>query len=336
LGVPARYVEGYMVDAVANQNTEVKDKYHWVEVFVDSYGWMQIEAALDEKIDIFVKPKDDSKIYDGTPLTATEGELYGASEELKKLFEDNGYKIEGRYSGEIIDVGSISSGITDVRILDANGNNITYRFNVTTRTGILKITPATIDISVFNIYKPYDGKPARYDEDNFFSVKSEDFIKSGFELKLVETFSEVNVHELSATAINESIGSYFDFSVTNDKGDDISRNFRLRLVSPSDKLSLDDYIVVRITPRVIELTTGSSETPYIEGAVLENNKVYVSLGPLAEGDVLKAKAIGQLNYIGKTDNPIDLESLKIVNANDENVTGNYHITIRHGTLTFTE
>ena len=336
LGVPARYVEGYIVDAVANQKTEVKDKYHWVEVFVDSYGWMQIEVALDEKIDIFVKPEDDSKIYDGTPLTATNAELYGASEELKKLFEDNGYKIEGTYSGEIIDVGSISSGITDVRILDANGNNITYRFNVNTRTGILKITPATIDISVFNIYRPYDGKPARYDEDNFFSVKSEDFIKSGLQLKLVETFSEVNVHELSATAINKSIGSYFDFSVTNDKGDDISRNFRLRLVSPSDKLSLDDYIVVRITPRVIELTTGSSETPYIEGAVLENNKVYVSLGPLAEGDVLKAKAIGQLNYIGKTDNPIDLESLKIVNANEEDVTGNYHITIRHGTLTFTE
>lgn len=47
LGIPARYVTGYTAEAKANQTVNVPDRnaHAWVEVYVDGYGWQNVEVT---------------------------------------------------------------------------------------------------------------------------------------------------------------------------------------------------------------------------------------------------------------------------------------------------
>lgn len=46
LGIPARYVEGFMLETTANEFVDIKNPGHaWVEVYMDGVGWMQVEVT---------------------------------------------------------------------------------------------------------------------------------------------------------------------------------------------------------------------------------------------------------------------------------------------------
>ncbi len=53
-GIPARYVEGYLVDAVAGQPTVVygKNAHAWVEYYVPELGWVVLEATPSDGLPI--------------------------------------------------------------------------------------------------------------------------------------------------------------------------------------------------------------------------------------------------------------------------------------------
>ena len=116
----------------------------------------------------------------------------------------------------------------------------------------------------------------------------------------------------------------------------LSHNYYVNLVSYSDKVSLDDYVIVEIKPKSIEITSASQTKLYSEGAKLINNKVTVTLGELVENQKLLAVANGVLDQIGSIPNPINPETVVILDANGDDVTYNYVITIKYGTLTFLE
>ena len=335
LGVPARYVEGYFVNVEAYQQTDVKDAHCWVEVFVENYGWMQIEVAFEDKIDIVVKPKDEKRIYNGNELVAKEAELFEPSDEIKELFEKNGYTITGIFSGSRIDVGQTTSSISDVRICDAYGNNITYKFNINTIWGSLEVEPVQIDVLLSKISKTYDGKPVSYSNDKFYYIRSEVFKQLGYKLNLTATFPEVNVYNLTAGDINRNSTQYITFNVM-DGDKDITHNFYLNFVSYSTEVTPDDYVVVEINPRKIEITSASQTKYYTEGAKLMNAKVTVTMGSLADNHKLIAFASGVLDTVGSVENPINVETIAIVDAGANVVTGNYSITVKHGILTFIE
>ena len=338
LGIPARYVEGYLVKTEANEQTDVKDAHCWVEVFLDYYGWMQIEVVGVEthKIEIILKPKDEEKPYDGNPLEAKEVEFYQVSDDIIELFEINKYKISAKFSGSITDVGKTISRITELQIYDANGNNITYRFDIKTVTGDLTVTPIPINVLLSNLSKTYDGLPATYlDNDKFYSVRDDKFKEKGYTLTLSANFIETNVYKLSAADINNEIDAYISFTVM-DGEKDISKNFYINLVSYSEDVAVEDYIVVEIKQRPIEISSASQTKYYIEGAKLVNNKVSVTRGSLVENHKLFAVANGVLEAVGSIENPIDTESVKIADSEGNNVTRNYKITIKYGVLTFIE
>ena len=294
---------------------------------------MQIEVAFEDKIDIVVKPKDEKRIYNGNELVAKEAELFEPSDEIKELFEKNGYTITGIFSGSRIDVGQTTSSISDVRIYDAYGNNITYKFNINTIWGSLEVEPVQIDVLLSKISKTYDGKPASYSNDKFYYIRSEVFKQLGYKLNLTATFPEVNVYNLTAGDINRNSTQYITFNVM-DGDKDITHNFYLNFVSYSTEVTPDDYVVVEINPRKIEITSASQTKYYTEGAKLINTKVTVTMGSLADNHKLIALAIGVLDTVGSVENPINVESIAIVDAGANVVTGNYSITVKHGILTF--
>ena len=50
LGIPARYVEGYMVETEAGKFVEITSPGHaWVEVYIDGIGWIQVEVTGSEE-----------------------------------------------------------------------------------------------------------------------------------------------------------------------------------------------------------------------------------------------------------------------------------------------
>ncbi len=343
MGVPARYVEGYWVEVEAYQQTDVKDAHYWVEVFVENYGWMQVEVAFDDKIDITIKPKNEEKVYNGTPLEASKAELFEPSDELKALFELNGYTIEGVFTGSRTDVGTTSSTISNVRIYDDEGNDITYKFNINTMYGTLKVTPVQVDILLYNISKTYDEKPASYTSEKFYSIRSSTFKQMGYELYLNVTFTEVNVHKLTAGDINRNSTDYVTYTIM-DGDKDVTHNFYLNFVPYDDgnraegeeASTPDDYVVVEIKPRKIEITSASQTKYYTDGAKLINTRVTVTMGSLAGNQKLVAFASGVIDAVGSVENIIDMETVAIVDEGANNVTTNYEITVKHGILTFLE
>ena len=47
LGVPARYVSGYIADVTAGETVDVPDQnaHAWVEIYLRGYGWYPVEMT---------------------------------------------------------------------------------------------------------------------------------------------------------------------------------------------------------------------------------------------------------------------------------------------------
>ena len=344
VGISARFVEGYVVNAKANSLTEVKNLHYWVEVYLDGYGWMQVEVTTgfgnvsSEKTDITLKPMDKTKIYDGKPLTADNVQLVNASEKIVELFEK--YTIEATFSGSITNVydeasGQIFSKISSVKILDEDGYDITYKFNINTNNGgDLTIEPATIDVCLKTISKNYDGKPLSYSGNDFYSIRTQSFKDSGAVLKLNVTFTDPTVRSISIDEMNANISQYVTFTI--DGSSLKAQNYKIKIVPYSTDEAFVNLPIAQINKRVIELTTATETKYYIEGAVLQNNAVEVTRGSLVSGHMLYAEAIGVLDKIGSTPNVIDVNTIKILDENGNDVTGQYQISVITGILTFLE
>ena len=93
-----------------------------------------------------------SKAYDGMPLTAA-GEVIAAG-------LPTGYSVTAVLSGSQTDAGSSESEIISYQILNADETDVTAAFsNVTTKKGILTITPAQLTITTPTLRKAYNAAP---------------------------------------------------------------------------------------------------------------------------------------------------------------------------------
>ena len=346
LGIPARYVEGYYVETEPNVNTEVTIEHSWVEVFVPRYGWMQVEVTPGfgdydlDKEDLTVKPVDLSKPYDGDPLEAkNEVEQTDA---IKSLI-NQGYKIEVVCRGSRTEIGTSSSTIESIKIFDAMGRNVTYKFNITTEEGILEVTKIPIKVCFYSAAKTYDGEKL---ENTDYTIEDSDFIATGYKLEIAYIYDKVDVYTLTIGDImndKSNFSKYFSFRVMN--GDeDITHLYYIDLV-PDPDLELDpdpeakiespsDYIVGRINPKTIEIASESVEAVYVEGKELKNGTVTVIMGPLLDGHRLVATTTATLKEVGSIENTVNMDSIFIFDAYENEVSQNYNIIVHHGVLTF--
>ena len=91
-----------------------------------------------------------SKVYDGTALSDNTVTVTGLPD---------GYTYQASCSASITDVGSIENTISEIKIFDANGKDVTKLFtNVTKTAGTLTVTPAPVTISTGSASKVYDGE----------------------------------------------------------------------------------------------------------------------------------------------------------------------------------
>ena len=91
-----------------------------------------------------------TKDYDGTALSDNTITVTGMPE---------GYTYSAACAASITDAGSTENIISEIKIFDANGKDVTKLFtNITRTNGVLTITPAAVTVTTGSAWKVYDGE----------------------------------------------------------------------------------------------------------------------------------------------------------------------------------
>ncbi len=326
LGIPARYVTGFVGDVQAGKTVSVttKQAHAWVEVYLDGMGWVQVEvtgegffrggegeAAGDDFEESFgsftVKPVDVDKEYDGTPLYA-ENKVEGlVFEELLAM----GYTYEATVSGWRTDYGESESVITHFVIYDPQGNDVTDKFSFKLEKGSILVTKPQIHVRVYSLQKYYDGTPLSYESDDYSVVK----IPERHTLRLELKGSLTDAGRLSLRSLSK-----LPVTVYDGKGNDVTADYYVKFIGEP----------LRVDRRAIEIT-GVSKVKEYDGAPLKGDSAWISKGSLAAGHTIEIELSAFLIDVGSTENTIG--SVKILDAEGKNVANNYRITKRSGMLT---
>lgn len=110
---------------------------------------------------IIVKAKDLTKPYDGDALAAD-----NTYELIGDLAEGHRLVVTTKVSKNVINVTDKDGKhqIASVKVLDSNGDNVTYLYDITMLEGDLTITPITITLTSGDYSWPYDGQSHSYPE----------------------------------------------------------------------------------------------------------------------------------------------------------------------------
>lgn len=113
-------------------------------------GTLEVTGKAITDITITV---NESKVYDGTPLTLT-------ADKIKVTPAlPSGYTISATFSAsERTDAGKDEITLTNIAIKDASGNDVTAKFNTKVEKGSLEVTKRPLTITTGDKTKVYDGK----------------------------------------------------------------------------------------------------------------------------------------------------------------------------------
>ncbi len=182
LGVPARFTTGFLTEPVTNVETPVtgKDAYAWVEVYVDGTGWVMVDVVgmiegvptdINGQI-MLVRPDGTyyvemsaaniEKVYDGQPVDAALLNSYNII---------NGDILNGHYvqmsTGQkldLINVGVSELDLSELRIIDSNGIDVTEQYYINPNFGKLTIKKRPITVCSQSVTREYDGTALMSDE----------------------------------------------------------------------------------------------------------------------------------------------------------------------------
>lgn len=339
LGIPARYTTGFMLDVKAGEWVEIRSPGHaWVEVYVDGLGWVQVEVTgsaganpdpdpdppVEQKPELELIPAFRHKVYDGTYLyAADELVLTPSLEALLQL----GYTYTVTVSGTQREVGDGVSVVHSFTLYDPRGRDVTADFRIVKRNGLLRVTAAAVEVFLYPVVKTYDGKPAVWSEGDYAVLS----LPEGCRLELTVTLPADTIGLCLLTELNRSADSCASYRIYRD-GLDVTRSYSLVFAVPE---GTEDVPVLTVNPRTLELTA-ASETRIEGEKPLANSTVYVSKGTLAPGHVLEARAVGEQAGVGSSPNRVDTSSLRILDAQGQDVTAYYRILTVDGILTVTE
>ena len=336
LGIPARYTTGFMLEVKGGQWNRIESPGHaWVEVYVDGLGWIQVEvtgSANDPDVpDTPVTPPDvtkpelilipafSHKTYDGTPLYA-KNELT-LTPELEALLA-LGYTYTVRVSGSQTEIGDGFSVVSEFTLLDPSGKDVTDTFRYTKESGLLRVTPAAVEVLLYPLTKTYDGRPAVWSEGDYTVISLPD----GATLTLTVSIPADSLGYITLAELNRHTADYAVYRVIRN-GTDVTAQYPIVFTLPA---GMEDTPVLTVKARSLELTA-ASETRVDDGTPLTNATVYITKGTLVPGHTLTATAQGTQTGVGTSENTVG--AVVIRDQNGKDVTSLYAIRRVKGTLT---
>ena len=334
LGIPARYTIGYTTHATANEWVEVttENAHAWVEVYIDGVGWIysevtgsgngggagggggsgDSEGGDQPSLPLELTPVDVEVEYDGNPHYALPELLVKPDSLLEKLLLE-GYTYEVTVEGCQTEIGESAITITSFVLRDPTGRDVTDRYEIICKTGVLRVTKEQVIINLFELQKFYDGTELRYGPDDYWVSKPLDVtVLLDLSGCAITEAGVLDVEELRKLAI----------TILDANGNDVTDDYYVKFVGQP----------LRIDKRAITIRS-ASETKTYDGTPLTNDAVSLVFGELVEGHVLDAHATGSITFDGTVKNTIDVETLRILDAEGNDVTANYNITFEEGELT---
>lgn len=327
LNIPARYTIGYAGEVIEEEWTEFYslNAHAWVEIYIDGLGWVHVEAtgsgpvfgeggtSGNKPAVIHIKPADEVKKYDGTPIYAQS--VVGATATDAYYFREllgEGYTYRAEFSGSRTEIGESFSSIRSFEFYDPSGKQEKHiRFLFT--YGKLKVVEENVVIvRPYSLQKYYDGTPLRYE--------SYDYTVTGLPSSYKLSLSLSGIGLIGAGALVESDFRGLPYKIFNEAGLDVTDRFYLVYEAEN---------ALMVNRRRITITTASDEKVY-DGMPLKNKGYRISVGSLAQGDQINVIVSGTITDIGKTQNYI--KSVKISDALGSDVTKNYLISFNLGTL----
>lgn len=305
LGIPARLATGfYASTGEANTPTDITyENYHaWVEVYVDNYGWFQVEVTggnnhgdyyehgeipeippvIPDSISVTVKPADVIAEYDGTSHSATHVDIIGPDglsvlESLVSL----GFDFSAEFNGEGIIPGTYESSIKEGSFhITKDGIDITDACSIIYETGTIKITKRNVTILSAAERWQYDGQ---IHTKNSYTITSGSFINDDKEF--VECISSVK-------EIGE-VDNDFIVSILDKDGNDASSFYEIT----------KEYGKLQITKILVVLKTASDSKVY-DGEPLTNG--WYSLdGAILDIHEFTVNVTGSITDIGQTENTVE-------------------------------
>ena len=320
LGLPARYVIGYSLETVKGEWVNVTaDRAHaWVEVYIKGFGWVTVEVTGSGGDDgnggnempshITLKPADEIKEYDGTPLVATrlEDNLY-----INEL-ERAGYSYEVEFGGSQIVIGESASTIERFIMFNPDGEEVTDIEFELSEGKLTVVNETVITVITYGLKKTYDGTATKFAPDEYYCPD----LPAGYSIEL-EGLEDVGLTEAGVLTARDF--ENVKVIVRDAAGRDVSRFFRAAF----------DY-EFEISRREITVTSTSETKPY-DGKPLENAGYRISGGSLAEGHTAQVTVTGSIKDVGVVANTIS--EVRIYDAAGRDVTRNYYVTCVFGTLT---
>ena len=319
LGIPARYVTGYMVEARANQWTEIDTSigHAWVEVYVDGIGWIPVEVTggttdsyvgdvgiikAEPNQKMTFKPVYTGKEYDGSSLSATQ-KITGFEK-----WEKAGFTYSVTVSGTRTDYGKETTEIQKIVLRDPEGRDVTEQFPFSTSSGILQVYYSTLFSSSQSVTKTYDDTPI-----SSSTVTSGGSLMPGHTAQVIMTASNGvgtrrNTYELKIFDENKNnVTDYYQ----------INRNYGILTIS------------------AVEMSVKADDASKVyDGTPLTCNGFTITAGNLLSGHRIRTYTFsGTQTDIGRSDNI--LTSIEIVNSEGKNVTANYAIELLPGKLRVT-
>ncbi len=255
-----------------------------------------------------IKPRDVERVYDGTPLTATE--IEGFPQELLDL----GYTYSFTLSGSQTEIGKAPSRISSFIIYSPSGKDVTDLFDIYKNVGVIRITRGVLIFESNSLTATYPKSISLTTYNIRIVSAPEGFDASNYTIQ----------YNIDATAYRD-IGTYTaTFSVTT-----IYNNV-------TGLHETDEYTIVcrygklTIEPARLVIQTGSAEKVY-DGKPLTDHSYTIIEGELHSECILQCDYYAQQLAIGSCDNIFG--NVRIVNSSGKDISYLYRIEVIPGTLT---
>ncbi len=261
------------------------------------YGLLVVTGVIHLKENkLIFTAESTSKLYDGEPLIADEWEL--TSGEIM-----SGHYVVAKVSGEILEPGTVQSTVS-VIIYDSQDVDVTDEYNVQCVSGTLQVYGRRLVIMSGSSSKEYDGTGL----DNGQCELIEGALMSGHSISLEAIGSIDGIGKVENT---------IKFSITDEKGDDVSRLY--------DIVKQVGTLEIRKIPYTVK-TEG--DTKLYDGEPLTCDE-YTVYGNLLDGHTDTVKITGKI--VGEGSEP-NSATVKITDASGKDVTHLYEVTVTAGIL----
>lgn len=315
----------FNVEIYTATNTKVTQNYD----ITYEYGVLEVYSKS-----IVIQTGTASKVYDGTPLTCSEWTLEdGTNVYSGHTLEVICTGVVGENANEAIGHVGTAENTAKCYVLDADGNDVTYNYDIEVKTQTLEITKLKILVDTAGAEKTYDGKPFSNTDYHSYTVNANTPLVTGD--TITETEVKYKLDNTIDTFINATEGGVLneiELTICNADGYDVTDCYSVGGTSGR----------LKILPVKVVITSGTTTGVSYSGTPLKNsNWSYVcydkddNVVDISQyGHYINGECTGSQTTAGSSLNTVDWQvySQNTLSPVDSEVAANYECEEEFGKL----